>query len=522
MKSADLEAECRALRHELSLVAKQLPRLRQMVEYSTDLMLLLGTDGAILDCNRAAALTLGGEREALYGLSLDTFARSWTEDILRAVDALARKSQLNVEGTLFRLDGTSFPVELSLSKVIVCGKPVCVVSARDITARQQLTARSMQMDRIIAAGTLAAGTAHEINNPLAYVMSNLEYVLDGVRTGQPITAEMREALEEAQNGVARVRDIVVDLKNLTRSEDEGNASNLATCIQSAVTMANNEIRHCAQLVVDIEDLPPVVGTESRLSQVFLNLLINAAHAIPVGNANENQITIRARRENNTVVVSVQDTGSGIAPDNVPRIFDSFFTTKAVGKGTGLGLSICRDTVMAAGGTLTVESTVGVGTTFFVRLPIHTAPASRHNEPLAVTTHEGQRTANILAIDDEKSICKVLQRLLTHQGHRVTTTTSPVEALDWLGEGQSFDVVLCDLMMPDMTGKQFYDRLATVSPSHSERVAFITGGTFSRNLDRFLAQMRNRCIAKPFKKEQLLGVIDLVLAGPPDPGVETRI
>jgi C4-dicarboxylate-specific signal transduction histidine kinase len=251
---------------------------------------------------------------------------------------------------------------------------------------QQLQATQDQLlfaDRLATVGRLAAGVGHEINNPLAYILSNLRYLQDelGRMEGAPSEEERREllsAITETYEGAERVRLIAQDLKVLSRPDGAAHGLvELGTVVHSAAKMAAHEIRHRARLVEDCEDAPPVRGNGSRLIQVLLNLLINAAHAIEPGRVEENEIRVVARESApGRVTVEVSDTGCGIPPENLPRIFEPFFTTKAVGVGTGLGLPVCQGIITSLGGELTVESTPGRGTTFRITLPAAEAAESQ--------------------------------------------------------------------------------------------------------------------------------------------------
>ena len=252
-------------------------------------------------------------------------------------------------GERLRAEVTSLPIEWE-------GEPALLSVFRDVTERERLDARLMLADRVASMGTLAAGVAHEINNPLAYVLANLAFSREKLEA-HPMLAEVVEALREAQLGAERVRGIVRDLKTLSRP-DESNTSVLDVhrALDISVSMAWNEIRHRARLVKDYAlDLPRVIGNEGRLGQVFLNLLINAAHSIPEGSANSNEIRVVTRADAGRVVVEVRDTGTGIAAEHQRRLFDPFFTTKPQGLGTGLGLSICHTIVAALGGEIDFES-----------------------------------------------------------------------------------------------------------------------------------------------------------------------
>ncbi|MBN1206578.1 MAG: HAMP domain-containing protein [Myxococcaceae bacterium] len=248
---------------------------------------------------------------------------------------------------------------------------------------QQLQATQDQLifaDRLAAMGRLAAGVGHEINNPLSYVISNLSFLhgemvrIQGAPT-QAEREEMMEVLSAAREGAERVRVIVKDLKTLARPEESSSdRAELGQVVRSAAKLAANELRYRARLLEDCGGVPPVRGNEARLGQVFLNLIINAAHAIPPGRSHENEVRVVARQTApDRVTVEVSDTGSGISPEHLRRIFEPFFTTKPVGLGTGLGLSVCHSIIVGLGGELDVRSEEGKGTTFLVTLPV-AAPA----------------------------------------------------------------------------------------------------------------------------------------------------
>ncbi|WP_164013893.1 ATP-binding protein [Pyxidicoccus trucidator] len=261
----------------------------------------------------------------------------------------------------------------------------------DITDRKAMQAQLVVSDRLAAVGTLAAGVAHEINNPLAFVLSNLSFLsgeLQGVSRELPPgrTAEMEEVLREASDGAHRVRQIVRDLRTFSRGDDEAATSvNVQSVLESAITMARGELKMRAQIVREYRDVPLVEGNEGRFGQVFLNLLINAAQAIPQGKPDQHEVRLVLRHAGDRVIVEVTDTGVGMPPEVRARIFDPFFTTKPVGEGTGLGLSICHGIVTGFGGEISVESEEGRGSTFRVVLPVAQAQRARET-PLAQPPH----------------------------------------------------------------------------------------------------------------------------------------
>ncbi|MGC4094609.1 MAG: ATP-binding protein [Polyangiaceae bacterium] len=276
-------------------------------------------------------------------------------------------------------------------------------------------------------------------------------------------------------------------------------------------MAWNEIRHRAHLVRHFESVPGIEGNENRLGQVFLNLLLNAAQAIPEPSTENNEIAVSIRPDGAAVVIEVADTGTGIEPTQQKRIFEPFYTTKH-GTGTGIGLSICLSIVTELGGQLTVRSQLGKGTVFRVVLPAVTAPVSSippRVEPAAT------KRARILAIDDEAQLCRLIQRLLGPQ-HDVHVYTDAREAVALLRDenAPAFDVVFCDLMMPRMSGIDFYRELQRIAPPLKQRTVFLTGGAFNSQAREFLSGVTNRVIEKPFSAASLHSAIAHLLESDP--------
>jgi two-component system, NtrC family, sensor kinase len=265
-----------------------------------------------------------------------------------------------------------------------------LANARLQESLQQLQAAQAQLlfaDRLATIGQLAAGLGHEINNPLAFIVGNLDYVQQQlVRTAGAATPEeqqeMIEAIADARDGAERVHLIVRDLKVLSHPNDmERGPVDIVASLRSAVKVAAHELRDRARLVEELDAVPPVSGHKVRLCQVFLNLLINAAQAISPGRAAQNEIRLSARMSGpRQVVVEVSDTGCGIPAENLERIFNPFFTTKPVGLGTGLGLSVCHGIITALGGDISVRSEVDRGTTFRVSIPVYEASSEQQPSP----------------------------------------------------------------------------------------------------------------------------------------------
>ncbi|HYO55426.1 two-component regulator propeller domain-containing protein [Archangium sp.] len=391
----------------------------------------------------------------------------------------------------------------------------------DLKARlQELQAtreRLVHAEKMAAVGTLAAGVGHELNNPLAFVVSNLHYVASEVREVVPRGeererwGEVEQALVEALQGTERMRRIIQDLKTFSRVQPERHQRvEVHAVLELALSIAAAEMRHRARVVKDYGLVSAVLGDETRLGQVFLNLLVNAAQAIPVGHAGQHEIRITTRQdERGQVVVAVSDTGVGIPPEVLSRIFEPFFTTKPVGVGTGLGLSICHSYVQAMGGDIRVRSEVGRGTTFEVvlRSALEDPPAVRAERSTA-SQGKGSR-GRLMVIDDEPLLLAALSRTLAPE-HEVVAFTGARQALERLRVGERYSLILCDVMMPEMTGLELYETLVREVPGQAERMVFLTGGAFTGAARAFLETTRRPCLDKPFEPEVLRARIHVLL------------
>ncbi len=377
-----------------------------------------------------------------------------------------------------------------------------------IKAVQAATERLSRQERLVTTGTLASGVGHEINNPLSFVLANLEFAMDEVRAiggGSP-SARLREllvVLAEAREGGERIRRIVHGLRALAREESEPVATNLEGAVAISISMAGHELRQKATVVKNLAETPLVLADESRLSQVLVNLVVNAAQAFTSPDPEKNRITVTSALEpDGRVSVAVADNGPGVPVDLRRRIFDPFFTTKPVGVGTGLGLSISQSIVASLGGELTIESEEGRGTTFRVFLPV--APAVDGGEAPPVDDTSGARGARILIVDDEPAIVNSVRRLLGRE-HRVVGLTDAREALALIVGGERYDVIFCDLVMPHLGGDAFYERVRALAPALADRFVFVTGGATDPRLQTFLAEVPNERIEKPFSLQNLRGI-----------------
>lgn len=403
---------------------------------------------------------------------------------------------------LVRRDGTVVTGEAVAVRVVFHGEPSLLVMIRDVSERKEMQARLLLADRMASVGTLAAGVAHELNNPLAYVINNLKLSreeLDGELNPERLEL-LKLQLEEASHGARRMRDILKDLRTFARGEESRDADvDVNEVLVSCVSMCWNEIRHRARLEKKLGQVPKVRIDPSRLGQVFLNLLINAAQAVDEGRAADNQITVATREDDGFVVIAVRDTGRGIAAEDMPRIFDPFFTTKAPQEGSGLGLSICQNIVTRAGGRIDVESVRGEGTTFTVRLPALQTPSALTPKPPSgrPKARAPSGPAKVLVIDDEELVGRSIRRALRRHDVQVVTTGRDAIRLLTAQPAPDIDIVFCDLMMPELSGMDVFEAVERANPTMAERFVFMTGGAFTPRARRFLETTRNECLEKPF-------------------------
>jgi PAS domain S-box-containing protein len=493
---------------------------REIVEATTDGIVKVDAQGRIVFVNGRFAEMLGYAPQEMLGMSafdlIPPEARSVAE---RSFQRRRHGGADAADTTVRHRNGTHIAVHVAGSP-LVGSKGEYVGSlgvVRDMRERLKLQAQLMVSDRMASVGTLAAGVAHEINNPLTAVVMNLEYIGESLRRmsgGAAATPrsdawlreEIQGPLDDAREAAQRVRIIVRDLKVFSRSpvDEPVESVDVKAIMESSLRMAWNEIRHRARLVKDYGEVPLVAASEARLGQVFLNLVVNAAQAVPVGTADDNEIRVRTRLEDERVLVEVSDTGVGIPPEAIGRIFDAFYTTKAVGVGTGLGLAICQRIVTGMGGELAVRSEPGVGTTFTVSLPIAREDPVGAPAPAAEPAVVGRR-GHILLVDDEPSVLRILERLLA-KDHEVVAVESAREALGLCVGGTTFDLILCDMMMPDMTGMDLHSELAKVLPKQAERMIFLTGGAFTTSARDFLSASDRKQIEKPFDSGNLRAII----------------
>lgn len=556
---AELPAPPRRLALQLQSAPRRAAEREQalLLELGNDITAVLSADGILRAVSAAARRLLGREPQEWVGRSV--FALIHPEDRDRVAAFLAERVRIAgpapaIELRLAHGDGSWRWVEALGANLLedprVGG---LVVNVRDVTARRQMAAQLMQADRLASVGLLAAGVAHEINNPLTYVLCHLEALATELpvvfgalercrlalqaQRAQPGAAEALAALEQLQarevtrqelqrlvaqahEGASRVREIVRALRLFARTEpEESGPAEIPAALERTLQLVAPQVRYRARLVRELQPVPPVACAPARLEQVLLNLLVNAAQAIPEGAAERNQIRVRTWHADGQVAIEVADTGCGIGSEQLGRLFDPFFTTKPVGEGSGLGLSICHSIVTGAGGRIEVESELGAGARFTVWLPA--ALPDRLPPPAAPpTTPEVSPAAavrpRVLVIDDEPMLLQAVARLLA-EDYEVVTAESGEAAQALLQRDSRFDAVLCDVMMPEVSGMDLHAWLAAREPALAARMVFMTGGVFTERARSFLQALGRPWLDKPFDPAALRRLLGAVVRGEGAPG-----
>ncbi len=490
-------------------------RLRGLIEAAPDAIVIIGYDGKAIFVNSAAARLLGvPSAEEVIGQPLETWLRPAAVTTARnRLAALGRGEKLPPqEYSIVRADGIRVVAEAASRPYVFDGQDVILAFARDVTERAELQEQLTRSQRLAALGTLAAGVAHEINNPLTTISLTLDLLESTLARAALAPLErtaLRELGEELRDATNRVARIVGDLRMFSHSssDDEGPAE-LQDVLEAAIRISAHALRHHAKLERDLPGQLRVVGAAGRLEQVFVNLLINAAQALPSGNPT-NTIRLRAYpTEPDTVVVEVTDNGPGIARELVPHLFDPFFTTKAPGEGTGLGLAISHSIVAGCGGRIEVDTEVGRGTTMRVILQREQSASVPTGGPKAGPRLPSPK-ARVLVIDDEPALGALLKRILEDR-HEVDFETVPHSALARLLRGERYDVVLCDVNMPGMTGLDLHERAIAAIPELRTRFAFTTGGLSSPAARERLAASGVPVLAKPFRSADVEALVGTIL------------
>ena len=507
-RNAELRADVEARKRSDEALRLREAQTRAILAALPDILLVVSRSGELREVHAPGRCFLPEPTDALVGRPL---ADVLPEDLHRALvpaveQAVASGLPQRCELTHTRgRDRWRYEARLSVSPT---GDVVILV--RDQTERLHMAERLRVADRMASVGTLAAGVAHELNNPLAYVLGNLELLNQQLRATWVEPTQLQVLVDEALDGARRMRSITQDLRTFSQPHAEAAASiDPRAVMDSALKIASTEIRHRAVLRREYEDVPAVRAEASKLGQVFLNLVVNAVQALPVGEAARNEILVRTfADEQGHAVIEVCDTGPGIPGHLAGRIFEPFVTTKPREVGTGLGLSICHNIVTSLGGHISAHPRSPKGTVFRVRLPpsgmavaVPPPPA-----PVSLPKEAVGKGRRVLIIDDDPLVASSLRRLLASRD--VHVADSGRRGIEMLRENDKFEVVLCDLMMPEVSGMDVYETMVEERPDLAERFIFMTGGAFTERARAFLERVTNPKLEKPFDGKTLRMLVSL--------------
>ncbi|MBX7193509.1 MAG: PAS domain S-box protein [Sandaracinaceae bacterium] len=492
-------------RRKASALSESAARLEALVASAPDVVLYWDRNGRIELINR----TVPGVRpEDVLGDGWRSLLPPEGQAVLdeAMARALGTSDLVTLELPSFKPAGSTW--EARMNRVVRDGEVTgLVMLARDVTSRKREESQLAASEQLASLGMISAALAHEINNPLAAAMWNVEYAIEALVSGDRVAP--LAALEEARDALVALRDISRDLRLFGREERLAvQVVDVNAVLESTLRLARNELRHHARVVVDLQPVPRVRASEARLGQVFLNLLVNAAQAIPQGESERNEITVRTAVDpEGRVRIDIADSGAGMSDSVRMRLFTPFFTTKPIGVGTGLGLSICQRIVTSAGGTIEVQSAPGAGSLFTVLLPPAT---SEDRESIssgdAILSPVSRR---VLLVDDDQVVVRALVRALRGH-HDVVGVTSARDALEEI-ERQVPEVIVCDVMMPDTTGGELVERVVARWPSLATRVVFLTGGAFGEGGRDLASRQGTRILHKPVSLGELLETIAKVCA-----------
>jgi signal transduction histidine kinase len=386
---------------------------------------------------------------------------------------------------------------------------------------QEYQRRLLHVERLAAVGQLAAGLAHEINNPAAFLLTNLRVLKDHARemaalcatcaaaVGQDeprlarILKDVREIADENLEGIQRISRVTRSLLGFARVDAAGlEPVGLDAVAEEACGLTAPEISSRARLVKRLEPVPRVTADGAGLLQVATALLVNAAHALPDGAPERHEIEISTGVDDGQVYLQVRDTGAAIPQQLGERAFEPFFTASpARAGGTGLELFLAAEVMRAHGGSIRCWPAGATGTIFRALLPLPARPAPAEPRPSAGP----RRLPRILVVDDEPTLLAAYRRLLASR-FDVSVAGGGREAIELLDRDASWDAVVCDLVMPDLDGQAVYRHLEARNPALARRMVFCTAGAFTPRAVAFAEEMRGRFLPKPLEPEQLEKVV----------------
>ena len=453
---------------------------------------IVDAHGAVRRANRAFADLVRTPVTALPGRPwLSLVPPPWAEPVARALDHPgAAPVELRAGERLLLI--SAYPTDLPGAAVLVF---------EDVSDVRRLQDQLIQSEKMSAIGQLIAGVAHDLNNPLASVVGFSDFLAESAAVPPGLAEPLRVIRQEAERAATIVRNL---LGFARRHEARRERQHLGPLLESTIALLRTElVAHHTDVTLDVDsDVPAVEINTNQMKQVFVNLLNNATQAV-ASTGRPGQIRVRARRGAEGAVVTVSDDGPGIPEDIADHVFEPFFTTKPEGQGTGLGLSICHGIVKEHDGRLTLERGAGSGATFVVELPETAAP-----EPAAAPAgvpEAARQGLRLLVVDDEAPILHYMQATLQAWGHVVVVAADGEQAFAHVAAAP-FDLVICDLRMPRVGGRELYERLARERPDVAAKVVFATGDTVRGDTLAFLERLGRPYLRKPFTLAELRRVL----------------
>lgn len=493
-------------------------RFERFIETMTTSVWIL-RDGRILYANPAAAGMLGLDRKLLVGVKFEELFSP--EDTKHFGTALARAMEgavvLPEEYPMRTREGKPLIVEVSCVGLEYDGGAAVVSFGRDVTQRKHAERELLQADRLSALGLLAGGMAHALNNPLTYVVLNLEHVarhLPGLAADTSNQAELLARLVEARQGTERMATIVKRMRSLARADESvDKVVDFRHVLESVVELVGHEVHHRGKLSTRFEAVPQVLASESRLEQICLGLLLFAAQVLPDDAEARHEVRLSLETdERNFAVLEIVCEGSMFEVSEIERLFEPFGPTEEF-KLRGVGLSVCSSLVEQLGGHIVAESLPGTGLLLRTTIPcaqaLRATPSSVTSGPPSALPATATGRARILLVDDDPGVGSAL-RVLLEAEHDVRCFEEPTEALKALLGDSGYDLILCDLMMPKLSGMDLYQVLSFNRPGYESRIVFMTGGAFAKSMTRFLEQVPNDRIEKPFNLKVLQRLVQRAL------------
>ncbi len=480
-------------------------QLANFAEWNPNAIIELNTAGTVIYANLIARTQFP-----------DIFTQGLSHSILKGLEKILQDFQPNHQSEVIvynrEIDVHGKCYE---QQIFALPDAAIYVYILDVTESKQLKAQAHFNDRLATVGILAAGVAHEISNPLTWILGSLSLFQGFTKTLksnhvnreiQEITNKIDETVHELTRGIEQIRDITSSLKGLAHiDKNEAVPVDVHKIINMAISMASLACKNRAEIETKYaENLPVILSNPGKLHQVFLNLLINAAQAISIGDSQHNKICVSTSLEKSRIRIDVSDTGHGISPEILPKIFDAFFTTKPSGQGTGLGLSICQEIICDLKGKINVQSIVGKGTVFSVYIPVILEISKKQPES-DIIAYPGNKK-QILLVDDDPMVLKLMRRMLEGQG-QITSVLGGSDAMKLIDQhGKLFDIIISDFNMPQISGSDLYHHAAKHYPGLERRFIFVTGGAELPWAKTFLITAGNPVLEKPFQLKDILKMI----------------